>query len=290
MTAAAEAVRGETIPYAGREIALLTRHGKERAIIPVFRDILGAGIRLDFGYDTDTLGTFTREIPRLLGQREAAARKARLAIERTGLPAGLGSEGAFGPDPVAGLTPWNVELVVLVDAEQGIEVAGMAQGPANFAHQACRAWHEVETFAHAHGFPLQHLVVRPASVDDPRVEKDIASWPALSAAFRRARRAAGNGQVIVETDGHAFANPERMARIGEAARDLAERLGCCCPACHAPGFGRIDRVTGLPCAACGAPTSLTRAEVHGCPRCAHRKTVAVGGRFADPACCDDCNP
>jgi hypothetical protein len=291
VTAAAEAVSVAATPYAGSEIALLTRHGKERVIIPVFRDVLGAAIQLDFGYDTDVLGTFTREIPRLLSQREAAARKARLAIERSGLPVGLGSEGAFGPDPVAGLSPWNLELLVLVDAGRGIEVTGMAQGPANFAHQACDAWTDVEAFAHAHDFPLQHLVLRPADVDDARIYKDIASWPALYAAYRRARRAAENHQVVVETDGRAFANPQRMARIGEAAQDLANRLRSCCPACAAPGFGRVERIAGLACAACGSPTSLTRAEVHGCTRCAHRTTVAVGdGSYADPTYCDDCNP
>lgn len=278
-------------PYAGRRIALLTRHGKERVVAPLLRQRLGAEVHLDGDYDTDRLGTFTRDIPRLLGQRETAARKARIAIERTGLPLGLGSEGAFGRDPVSGLLPWNVELVVLVDAERDIEVAGMDQGPTRFGHLSSGEWAEVERFARDQGFPRQQLVVRPAGEDDPRITKGIASWPGLEAAFARALEQADNGRAFVETDGRAHASPERMARIQRATADLVERLLCRCPACGTPGFAMVERIPGLPCAACGAPTRETRAEVHGCLKCAHRVSIAnAGSNHADPGRCDGCNP
>jgi hypothetical protein len=278
-------------PYAGRQIALLTRHRKERVIAPLAQRRLAAELQLDDGYDTDQLGTFTREIPRLLDQRDAAARKARLAIERTGIPLGMGSEGAFGPDPVIGLSPWNVELLVLVDAERDIEVIGIDQGPANFAHLVTADWAAVEAFAHEHGFPRQHLVVRPQREDDPRLRKDISSWSTLSSAFSWAQDLANNDQIVVETDGRAFANPDRMARIERAAEDLFSRLLSCCPACGTPGFGRIERVSGLPCAACGAPTWETCADIHGCLKCTHRARLPVAHRpYADPAHCDECNP
>jgi hypothetical protein len=277
--------------YTGREITLLSRHAKERVMAPIFDARLGAKLCVDPGYDTDQLGTFTREIPRLLSQHEAAARKARLAIERTGMPIGVGSEGSFGADPYLQARPWNVELVVLVDAERDIEIAGTDQGPATFAHLVGSDWSAVETFARDQGFPSQHLVVRPDGADNPRIQKDIASWPSLQSAFAWARRLADDGLVFVETDGRAFANPNRMARIASATEDLARRLLSCCPECGTPGFGEIDRKAGLPCAACAAPTWETLEITHGCLKCAHRvsRPVAPGAR-ADPGHCDECNP
>ena len=38
-------------------------------------------------------------------QIEAARKKARLGMELAGLPLGLASEGAFGPDPMTGMFP-----------------------------------------------------------------------------------------------------------------------------------------------------------------------------------------
>ena len=57
--------------YAGRRIALLTQHGKERVVAPVLRRALGCNVELVSGYDTDRLGTFTRDIPREGTQIEA---------------------------------------------------------------------------------------------------------------------------------------------------------------------------------------------------------------------------
>jgi hypothetical protein len=277
--------------YAGKQITLLSRHAKERVMEPLFARQLGAELIVDFGFDTDQLGTFTREIPRRLNQRQSAARKARIAMERTGASVGVGSEGAFGADPHVGLTPWNVELVVLVDAERDIEVVGMDQGPATFAHAVTKKWPEAETFAHNQGFPLQHLVVRPHGADDPRIRKDIASWSSLREAFAWARRQSIDGQVFLETDGRAFANPGRMARIASATEDLVRRLRSCCPACGTPGFAEIDRKAGLPCAACAQPTWETVERTYGCLNCLHRVSRTVEpGNWADPAHCDACNP
>ena len=72
---------------------------------------------------------------------------------------------------------------------------------------------------------------------------------------------------------------------------LAKKLCSLCPACGTPGFGIVERVTGLPCADCGAPTRETRAEVHGYLKCTHRETRERAGRqYADPGRCDYCNP
>lgn len=107
-------------------VALLTQHGKERVIAPLLDAALGMRVERVDGYDTDRLGTFTREIARAGTQLEAARRKAHIGMELAGLPLGLASEGSFGPDPVAGLLPWNVEILVFVDRERGLEITGVA--------------------------------------------------------------------------------------------------------------------------------------------------------------------
>ena len=149
--------------YAGRRIALLTQHGKERAIAPVLESALGCRVERVAGYDTDRLGTFTREIPRAGTQIEAARKKARLGMELSELPLGLASEGSFGPDPFTGMFSWNLEMIVWIDDALGIEVVGAASGKTNFAHRLAADWAEAETFARAAGFPEHHLVARPGA-------------------------------------------------------------------------------------------------------------------------------
>lgn len=286
-----KAIHPARIDYAGRPIALLTQHGKERVIAPVLEPALGCRVELVTGYDTDRLGTFTREIPRAGSQLEAGRRKARIGMELSGLSLGLASEGAFGPDPMAGLFPWNVEIVVFIDDEAGIEIVGRAQGPARHAHVLSGEWAAAERFAREAGFPEHHLVARPEGENDPRVKKGIAAREELEAAFAWAQAQSASGLVFLENDLRAHANPTRMERIREAAEDLAARLASHCPACGAPGFWLVERIPGLPCADCGAPTRETRAEVHGCVKCAYRATrERTEPRHADPGRCDYCNP
>ena len=276
--------------YQGRRIALLTQHGKERVIAPVLDAALGCRVERVSGFDTDTLGTFTRDIARVGTQIEAARKKARVGMELSGLPLGLASEGAFGPDPMSGLFPWNVELLIFIDAERNIEVTGVAQQATRFAHLLTDDWEQAAQFARQAGFPEHCLVVRAQGQDDPRIEKGIATWAALETAFQRARGQAENGRVFLEHDVRAHVHPTRREVIRLAAEDLAAKLNSLCPACGAPGFWSVERVTGLPCADCGAPTREIRADIHGCPKCDHRETRERADVHADPGRCDYCNP
>lgn len=277
--------------YSGVEGALLTRHGKERVIGPALEGIVGCRVRHESGYDTDELGTFTREIPRPGTQLEAARKKAHIGMALTGLPRGLASEGAFGPDPFTGLFSWNVEMIIFIDAEHDLETVGMAQGKACFEHLQSGDWAAVESFAQGVGLPEQKLVMRPDGQNDPRLRKGIDSWPAVKAAYAWARDQSVNGQVFIETDSRAHANPTRMANIHLAAQDLAHKLGSHCPACGTIGYWLVERVPGLACEACGLPTWQPRAEIWGCLKCGYQKSRPVAGPVrAAPAHCDDCNP
>ena len=291
MTSAARCDSDHVAVYAGQRIALLTQHGKERVIAPVLESALGCRVERVAGYDTDLLGTFTRDIPRPGTQIEAARKKARVSMELAGLPLGLASECSFGPDPFAGMFPWNVELLVWIDDERELEVVGVAQGKANFSHLLTADWAAAESFAGQSGFPEHHLVVRPEGEDDPRIRKGIAAWAELEAAFAWALNQSASGRVFLETDVRAHANPTRMDNIRLAAEDLAKKLCSLCPACGTPGFWIVEQVAGLACADCGASTREIRADLYGCLKCEHRETrERADVEYADPGRCDTCNP
>ena len=281
----------QAFSYRGQEVALLTQHGKEQVIASVLDPAVGCRVKRVDGYDTDLLGTFTRDIPRAGSQLEAARTKARLGMKLAGLPLGLASEGTFGADPMIGMFPWNTEVLIWIDDVQGLEVVGTAQGNANYAHLLTADWTVAEAFARQWGFPEHQLVVRPESEEDPRIRKGIASWADLEIGFARAHQESSNGLVFLETDVRAHANPTRLENIRRAAEDLASKLCSSCPECGAPGFWRVERVTGLPCEWCGAPTEEPQADVLGCVKCTHRATHKRSDRTtADPARCDYCNP
>lgn len=280
-----------THPGHDRRIALLTRHGKERVIASVLEPVLGGRIERVEGFDTDRLGTFTREIPRDGTQLEAARKKARIGMTLSGAPRGLASEGSFGMDPFVGFVPWNRELLVFIDDRLGVEVVGTAQDNAVSAQCLATDWATVETFARSVDFPRHWLVLRPDRHDDPRVRKDLTDWPALESAYAEGARQSARGDVFVEVDLRAHANPTRMDVIRRAAEDLSRQLLSPCPACGLPGFRVVERVPGLPCGGCGAPTRDTRADVHGCVKCPHRETRERDApAYADPGRCDHCNP
>ncbi|HEY0919662.1 hypothetical protein [Devosia sp.] len=79
-------------------VALGTKHGKAAAIAPPLGRA-GIAVSVPAGLDADAFGTFTGEVPRLGSMLDAARAKARAACEMTGLEAGIGSEGGYGPHP-----------------------------------------------------------------------------------------------------------------------------------------------------------------------------------------------
>jgi hypothetical protein len=277
-------------PYDGARIALLTQHRKERVVAPVLRERLGAKLLVLRDIDTDTLGTFTREVARHGTQLEAARRKAQLACARSALPYGLGSEGTFGPGTF-GIGARNVEVIVFLDAMRGLEIVGVARQPSIFEHALVTTRDELAIVAERAGFPKHALVVRPDDANDPRIDKGLRSWDALHRAFYAARARASTGRVFVESDLRAHVHPSRMAAIGRAAVDLVSRIARHCPACGAPGFGTAGPVAGRPCRDCGSPTGLPIADDYACVACPHRERRArPDASEADPLHCEACNP
>ena len=282
--------RGGSQGYAGAEIALLTQHGKQQVIAPLVYRALGARVQVVTGFDTDAFGAFTRDVARLGSQLDAARKKAMVGMELSGLSVGLGSEGSFGPG-FGGFGPWNLELLVLLDAVRGIEILGRGYAPARHCHALVADQKALEALARRAGFPEHGLVVRPDGPAGQPVFKGIRALPELNRFLSEALRLSSTGSVFVENDLRAHFNPTRMTNIEAAARDLVARAASHCQACSAPGFGLISRTPGLPCRDCGAATDVTRAELHGCVACDHREILGVDlSQTADPGLCGLCNP
>ena len=276
--------------YKGSNVALLTQHGKENVVAPILAAAIGCEVALVTGFDTDKLGTFTRDVPRAGTQIEAARKKARIGMKLANLPLGLASEGSFGPDPFTGLFSWNVEMLVWIDDTREIEVVGVASGKTNFSHLLAANWEQAEAFARTTDFPEHGIVVRPRHEDDARIRKGVADWESLREAFFWACGEADNGCAFLETDVRAHMNPMRMEIIASATRDLAEKLGTPCPVCNTPGFQIVERAPGLPCEDCGAPTRDTRADIYRCGRCGHQAALERLEKAAPAGHCDWCNP
>lgn len=277
--------------YRNQRVALLTQHGKECVISPVLKSLLGCSVEKVEGFNTDLLGTFTRDIARGGSQLEAARKKARIGMELSGLSIGIASEGAFGPDPLTFfLLPTNRELLIWIDDQLDIEIVATVDGLTNLSHLLVESWEEAENFARSAGFPEHHLVVRPMNENHPELRKGLADWASLQDAVTWALALAPNRHAFIETDMRAFANPTRLENIRLAAVDLGRRLASLCPACSTPGFALAGQVRGLPCEACGTPTKEVKADIHRCVRCEHQVLVERELEYASPRYCDYCNP
>ena len=276
--------------YIGKTVAFLTQHGKNTLIGPALEDALGCTVVRAEGYDTDLLGTFSGEVKRLDNQLQTARTKARIGMNLTGATLGIASEGSFVTDPFGGLIPWNIEVLVWIDDEHHIEIVGMAQGPARSQHRALRGLPELEKFACEAGFPEHHLILRPQSESDPRVQKGLYDWHTLKQAFTTCQQQANNQLVFAENDHRAFCNPTRQAMIQRAAADLLQKIQSSCPVCTLPGFAIVSHAAGRTCRMCGHATRLPKSYTWQCKACDHSVEQLIQDTYADPGCCEVCNP
>lgn len=277
--------------YQNQKVSLLTQHGKQTLLRAPLETALGCQLVHTDAYDTDLLGTFTREQIRPGSQLDAARKKAAIGMDITKTSIGIASEGSFGMDPFGGLIPWNTEVVVWIDKNLDIEVVGIAQGPAQSLHKIIRSADELEAFATDAHFPEHHLVVRPQDQDHPDIIKGVDNLADLVKAFEWAKQKSENGHVFVENDLRAHCNPTRQAFICKAADNLIQKIRSACPQCSAPGYWVTAQTPGLPCGACGRKTHLPMGEVWSCSACQHEdhKHFSITG-LADPSRCDFCNP
>lgn len=279
-------------PYATARIALATRHGKERALALPFRWGLGAELAL-CPVDTDQLGTFSGEIPRLADAFSTCKAKARLGIEASGLQLGLASEASFGPHPAMPMLAVGQELLLFLDQERDLCVVEQRlEWRTNYSQTVLEPDQSVEAWLAQVRFPSHAVIARPAMAQAGELFKGLRTAAALTEAISRCRAADPDGRVWLETDMRAHCNPTRMRSIRQLGLALVRRLRCPCPECGTPGWGLLDTLPGLPCSDCGTATELSLAEIWGCQQCGARREQPRrdGAQRADPGQCPWCSP
>ena len=272
--------------FRGRQLVIATMHGKETVVAPRLGQALGVVCRIAGGLNTDRFGTFSGEIPRTVSPLEAARQKIEEAMRLTGLTLAVASEGSFGPHPQIPFVAADTELLLLHDAETGLEVlAEVVSTDTNFASGVANSSSDLADFAEKTLFPAHGLILRNES---GILAKGIHDWSVLEALARQVWDQGGT--LTVETDMRAMHNPSRMRVIASCAEALTNKLASACPVCHWPGFSITERRPGLPCGQCGLPTRLRQTDVYTCKRCGFRDEKKVSDAAADPMYCDFCNP
>jgi len=281
-------------PYCKRQASLATKHDKQRAVARPFRLALGLEVVATPDLDTDLLGTFCGEVPRVGTALDVCERKARLGMAATGLSLGLASEGSFGPHPFIPFIPAGIEIMTFVDDERGFVVSEhFLTERTNYGHREARSIDELANWLAAVGFPSHALIVRAKSGGPgATIEKGIVSIDGLRSAMALAVATSQEGMAWVEPDMRAHLNPTRMVGIRQLAFRLARRLARLCAACSAPGWGQTGTIKGLPCEHCYTPTEMVRFQVFSCVLCSHREEKPRGDGLIEtsPQYCPFCNP
>lgn len=278
-------------PYANQRIGLATIHAKELAIAPPFRRLLAAEVVVAPRIDTDTLGTFSGEIPRNDELIQTAVVKAEMAFATLDVDCAIASEGSYGPIDRVPLNAGGVEIMAFVDRRRGVRMVETL-----LTHRTnWRMWRfkpgdpSVPAAVKAMGFPEYGVFVMK-NADYSHPVKGLQTVDEVVAAVDREARGSDDGLALVIADMRAHMNPTRMKVLRALGWKLAKRLAHLCPKCNAPGFGHIDSRRGLPCAGCGQPTHYVHFEIDGCNVCGHAvaRPRKDGLKVAPKLACQPC--
>lgn len=266
---------------------LVTQHGKQRLLGPVFGE---SGWSLDVAnVDTDSLGTFSGDVPRRHSPLETVRRKALLGAELGDASWLVASEGSIGGG-WPGIAD-DVELVALVSRDTRTVVVGRAVGyglrAVQFMVDATTTEGEIVRRCADADLPRHHLLV---ATSDSRT-RAIGALARVEDVVDACRRLARPHRTLtVQTDFRAHLCPSRQPVIVAAAKDLMIRMSQECPNCVAAGFGEEDMIPGRPCIDCGSLTDEVATQRWVCPTCAFVDDRSFEGELADPSRCSVCNP
>jgi hypothetical protein len=278
-------------PYTNLRLGLATMHGKERAIAPPFRRVIGAEVVVAPNLDTDELGTFSGEVPRPDALVETALLKAEMVFRGADVDCALASEGSYGPIGRVPLNPGGVEILAFIDRKRGIRlIETLTTHRTNWRLQRFEAGDPERLLAlKGMGFPEFGVFVGCNS-DMSHPVKGLATVDEVIAAMDREARRSEDGLAVLYSDMRAHRNPTRMKVLRALSWKLARRLATLCPSCEAPGFGHIDSRRGLPCEGCGQPTHWIDFEIDGCVACGHAasRPRKDGRRTASRLSCKAC--
>ncbi len=280
--------------YKNTKAVLTTKHGKELLITKPFRLGLGIEVITPDGVDTDMLGTFAGEIPRVGSMQEIIIKKARIGMELSGLPFGIASEGSYGPHPYIPFISSDLEMLVFIDDKLGfVLIEQLLTAKTNFAHAEVKENEYPIEFLQCISFPQNGIIVKPKTAKKiDMLYKGIRNDIELRNAIKNCTKASDDGIAHLETDMRAHMNNLRRQAIRKLCFKLIRRLRQHCPICKTPGWGLMDIKKGLPCEACGASTELIQTEIIGCTKCAYQeyKSRSDNKIYAEAVYCPCCNP
>jgi hypothetical protein len=275
--------------YQNQDIYLASKHQKEQAIAPVFKQALNASI-VPLNYDTDQFGTFTGEIPRQHPPLTTCILKAKTCALEANVPLVIASEGSFGPHPHIPIIPFAREIMVFVDMTKNLIIHETLETfNTNYASLNIKHGDNIDTFLSQVKFPSHGLCLQtgePLTI----IAKGITSRESLLLALNQGFQQ--TDELLITTDMRAMMNPSRMQTIQELASKLAARISCYCPRCDYPGYGQIGVDGYLPCAQCALPAKSYAREVFACRQCNFQesKPRRDGLIAIEPQYCNHCNP
>lgn len=280
-------------PYNGRLAAIATIHHKNLAIEPVLKKYLGLNLSTVSVFDTDTLGTFTGEIPRKLDMLETVRVKAKQAIIHSDSFIGIGSEGSFGPHPYIPFFSSGFEVLLLLDSLNNHEIVISHRFNTNYDNLIAKSSDDISSFLNKIGFPEHAVIIKPEEPKmDNHIIKGINNYDKLIKDMSLMSLQSQTGRVFIQTDMRAHLNPTRMNSLRILAKKLCLQLRRLCPSCSTPGFGRVDVQKGMLCEECNLPTQLITAEIYKCRLCGfsqkrHERNPSIR---ANARWCNHCNP
>ena len=274
-------------PYYGITAALATKHQKEKILSPIFGRLNISIAHAEV--DTDQLGTFTGETPRLASPKETVIKKARMGMELRGLQYGVASEGSIGPDPALIFVNSDIELMAWIDDENQIEIVESLKSFEIVAQSSSFKREEsYANFLKKIDFPNHAVIIRGDSSDAP-IHKGINDLANLDTLINQIFRESES--VIIESDLRAHFSPSRRLNIERLGNKLIDRLASLCRECNQPGWGAVDYLFGLPCNDCGELNlEAVSGKIFGCCKCDYREEIFDDKKSISAAECLLCNP
>jgi hypothetical protein len=273
-------------------IYFVTHHQKHLILENLFQN---SGLSLvGVDADTDSLGTFSGEKPRLGGIKDAL--RGKIELGKKLIPEAkfiLSSEGSFGPHPFMGFVPSDLECLMLLDVENQIEhyIEHLSLEVQNKEVETSSFESEcLQNFLKDIKFPTHRLIVRPQNSFE-LIFKGVRSEEALREAIDKCLNHEPNN-VLVQVDLRAHMNPTRAKVIFEAGTKLVELINSRCPSCGYFGYSISKTIHGLPCEACGEPSGATKNVQYECKKCSFNeiKTRPDGVTKLEARFCEFCNP
>lgn len=266
-------------------------HGKGALIAPIFQSTFGATVQ-EIAVETDHLGSFSGEIARINSPLETARKKALLASTtgKDGLL--LASEGSIGTDPLIPFINSDIELLLFIDEERGIEIVETLRSTEIVAvSQRFLPSDDLQEFLQKADFPIHKLMVKSTDLEGQLIFKEIDTPDNLERAITACSDQSTDRYALVESDLRAHCSPSRQRNIRTVALALATRINNLCPACQSPGWGAISYIKGVPCSDClQISAAAVRAHIFNCVSCSHSQEGEVLRNTIEPALCNWCNP